>query len=117
MNDDQSFLNNIRQTLESSAEQLDADVTRRLRLARSKAVESYTEKQSYWKPAGGFALASMLLIAIGVWHFGGYERVDTLNGMSQAMEDLELIATSDSLQLYENLEFYQWLEIIEADAS
>jgi hypothetical protein len=34
----------------------------------------------------------------------------------QAMEDLELIASSDSLHLYENLEFYQWLEVIEGNA-
>jgi hypothetical protein len=32
------------------------------------------------------------------------------------VEDLELIASSDSLHLYQNLDFYQWLEVIEGDA-
>jgi hypothetical protein len=116
MNDEQSFINSTRQILDSSAEQLDADISRRLRLARAKALESYTQKHSFWKPAGGFALATMMLIAIGIWQFGGNERGNTLNGEAQAIEDLELIASSDSLQLYENLEFYQWLEVIEGDA-
>ncbi len=117
MNDEQSFISNIRQTLDLSAEQLDVDISRRLRLARAKAVERYTEKHSYWKPAGGFALASLLLVAIGVWQFGGFTDGNKFNGMPVAMDDLELIASSDSLQLYENLDFYQWLEVTNSDAS
>ncbi len=117
MNDEQSFLNNIRQALDNRTDQLDADISRQLRLARSRALESYQEKHSYWKPAGGFALATMLLAAIGVWQFGGQESgIERGNAMAQAMEDLELIATSDSLQLYEDLEFYQWLDVIEGNA-
>ncbi len=113
MNDEQSFFDNIRQTLDNSSDQLDADITRQLHLARYRALENYEEKHSYWKPAGGFALATMLLAAIGVWQFGGHERG---NGMAQTMDDLELIASSDSLQLYEDLEFYQWLDVIEDNA-
>lgn len=113
MNDDRSFTRSIRQVLDNSTEELDADISRRLRLARYRALESHEEKHSYWKPAGGFALASLLLVAIGVWQFGGNERG---NGITQGMEDLELIASSDSLQLYEDLEFYQWLDVVEGNA-
>jgi hypothetical protein len=116
MNDEQSFTNNIKQTLDSSAEQLDADISRRLRLARANALESYKEKHNIWKPAGSFALAGMLLVAIGVWQFSSNDDINTVDGMAQAMEDLELIASSDSLHLYQNLEFYQWLEVIKGDA-
>jgi hypothetical protein len=113
MNDDRSLTNSIRQVLDNSTEELDVDISRRLRLARYRALDSYEEKHSYWKPAGGFALASMLLVAIGVWLFGGNERG---NGMAQILEDLELIASSDSLQLYDDLEFYQWLDVVEDNA-
>ena len=113
MNDEQSFLNNIRQALDNSSESLDADITRQLSLARYRALEQYEQKHSYWRPAGGVALATMLLVAIGVWQFSGYERS---NGMAQNMDDLELMASSDSLQLYEDLEFYQWLDVIEDNA-
>ena len=112
MNDEQSFINNIKQALDSSAEHLDADISRRLRLARANALE----KLSFWKPAGSFALASMLLMAIGVWQFGSNEHSKSVDGMAQVVEDLELIASSDSLHLYQNLDFYQWLEVIEGDA-
>lgn len=117
MNDEQSFINNIKQTLDSSAEQLDADILRRLRIARANALDSHKERHSFWKPAGSFALASMLLVALGVWQFGSNESVNTIDGMAQGMEDLELIASSDSLHLYQDLEFYQWLEVIEGDTS
>ena len=113
MNDDRSFTSKVRQVLDTGTEELDTDISRRLRLARYQALESYEEKHSYWKPAGGFALATMLLAAIGVWQFGGTDRG---NGMAQTVEDLELIASSDSLQLYEDLEFYQWLDVIEDNA-
>jgi len=113
MNDDKSFTNSIRQVLDNSTEELNVDISRRLRLARYRALESYEAKHSYWKPAGGFALASMLLVAIGVWQFSGIEKG---NGMVQTMDVLELIASSDSLQLYEDLEFYQWLDVIEDNA-
>jgi len=121
MNDDRSFTSSIREVLDKSTGELDSDVSRRLRLARYRALERCEEKHSYWKPASGFALATMLLVAIGVWQFGGNERGDErLNergsGLAQTMEDLELIASSDSLQLYEDLEFYQWLDVIEGNA-
>ena len=121
MNDDRSFTSSIREVLDDSIGGLDNDVSRQLRLARYRALESYKEKHSYWKPAGGFALATMLLAAIGVWQFGGNERsIERANESStviaKTMEDLELIASSDSLQFYEDLEFYQWLDVIEGNA-
>ena len=117
MNDEQSFINHIKQVLDDDTEQLDADISRRLRLARAEAVESYTEKHFSWKPAGGFALATMLLVAIGVWQIGGNNLVNTTTTMPPAVDDLDLIASSDNLQLYQNLDFYQWLETVEGDAS
>ena len=121
MNDERSFTNSIRDRLDDSIETLDSDVSRRLRLARSRALDSYQEKHGYWKPAGGFALATMLLVAIGVWQFGGNEgNIEKLNnngiGIVQNMVDLEMIASSDSLQLIEDLEFYQWLDSLEGNA-
>lgn len=117
MNDEQSFINQIKQVLDEDTEQLDSDISRRLRLARAEAVESYTEKHFSWKPAGGFALATMLLVAIGVWQIDGNNPVNKTTTMPLAVEDLELIASSDNLQLYQNLDFYQWLETVEGDAS
>ena len=78
-------------------------------------------KHSYWKPAGGFAVAATLLVAIGVWQFGGNQQgIEEFSErgtiIAQNMEDLELIASSDSMQFYEDLEFYQWLDVLEGNA-
>lgn len=121
MNDDKSFTQNIQHALDNGIEELDADVSRRLRLARYQALEAYQEKHNYWKPASGFALATMLLVAIGVWQFGGNQRsIEQFNErdtvIAQSIEDLELIASSDSMQFYQDLEFYQWLDVIKGNA-
>ena len=121
MNDDKSFTQNIQHALDNGIEELDADVSRRLRLARYQALEAYQEKHNYWKPASGFALATMLLVAIGVWQFGGNQRsIEQFNErdtvIAQSNEDLELIASSDSMQFYQDLEFYQWLDVIKGNA-
>ena len=121
MNDDKSFARNIQHVLDNSTEELDADISQRLRLARYQALEAYQEKHSYWKPAGGFALATMLLVAIGVWQFGSKQQsIEKLNESEtvivQNIEDLELIASSDSMQFYQDLEFYQWLDVIEGNS-
>jgi hypothetical protein len=120
MNDDKSFTQNIQNALDNGIEELDADVSRRLRLARYQALEAYQEKHNYWKPASGFALATMLLVAIGVWQFGGNQRsIEQFNErdtvIAQSIEDLELIASSDSMQFYQDLEFYQWLDVVEGN--
>ena len=124
MNDDKSFKRHIKQELDNSTEELDSEITRRLRLARYQALEAYQESHSYWKPAGGFALATMLLVAIGVWQFSGKQQdIETINERDtviaqktvdlELIENLELIASSDSLQFYQDLEFYQWLDMLE----
>lgn len=121
MNDDKSFTQNIQHVLDHSSEELDADVARRLRLARHQALEAYQEKQNYWKPAAGFAVATMLLVAIGVWQFAGkqqdIEKLDQSETIiATNIEDLELIASSESMQFYQDLEFYQWLDTLEGNA-
>ncbi len=32
------------------------------------------------------------------------------NGLAREVEDLDLLSAGEELELYENLEFYQWLD-------
>ncbi len=94
--------------LDKSSDNLDAGLQSRLTQARYRALEQKS-KPSWWRewiprPAPGFALAACLLLAL----------VFTLNGPAQKqsgsnLEDLELLATTDQLELYEDMEFYAWL--------
>ncbi len=104
MQDDSKLNNWIRNTLDSSVDNLEPGINRRLQQARHAALKTGVKpRRSFWQPAGALILASILLLAV----FIRPERQSVPEPV--ALADLELITTDDSLQLYENLDFYQWL--------
>jgi len=104
MQDDSKLNKRIRTALDASVENLDPSVSRHLQQARHAALETAAKpRMPFWQPAGAFALASILLLSVFVWP-------DRQNMPEPAaLADLELITADDSLQLYEDLDFYQWL--------
>ncbi len=71
-----------------------------------QAVEKASQqgtKAHWWKPVAAFAVAASLVLAVIIWPSG------TEDMPTGELLDLELIAADDSLQLYEELDFYQWL--------
>jgi hypothetical protein len=56
-----------------------------------------------WPAAGGAVLASV--VAVTVWLGRVPEAID-LNGIN----DFEILTESDSIELYQEMEFLQWLE-------
>ncbi len=107
MQDDNKLNQRIRTALDASVDELDPDISRRLRQARHAALETATKpRPPFWQPAGAFALASILVLSIFLWPDRDTRQVAP---EAAALADLELITTNDSLQLYEDLDFYQWL--------
>ena len=55
-------------------------------------------------PAGAFAsvVATVLALTIMV--------ADSGNGLAKEVEDLEMLTAGEEIELYENLEFYLWLQ-------
>ena len=109
---DKITLNKINQALDSGAENLDADVSRRLRMARHEAVEQLAQREQkkpswhLWQPiAGGMALATVAAISIGI-NLSSHAVVEP-----DVFEDLTLLSASDEFELYEDMDFYYWLEI------
>lgn len=110
MQDDRKLNNWIRSTLDSSVEHLEPDINRRLQQARHAALETTAKpRMPFWQPAGALLLASVLLLIVFLW--------PKQQNMPEpvALADIDLITTGDSLQLYEDLDFYQWL--LERDSS
>ncbi len=104
MQGDRKRNNWIRSTLDSSADHLDPGINRRLQQARHAALEGTAKRHMpFWQPAGALLLASILLLTVFLWP----KRQNMPEPV--ALADMELITTRDSLQLYENLDFYQWL--------
>lgn len=103
MNDDE-LIKRITGELEAGSEQLDGATRSRLTQARHRALAARHRPVWIWPAAGGAVLASV--VAVTVW-MGGQapERVD-LN----AANDFEMLTQGDSLELYQDVEFLQWLE-------
>lgn len=111
MQDESKLKQKIRTALNTSVDNLDPEISRRLQQARHAALAKIEKpRMPFWQPAGAFALASILLLAVFVLPDRDHTAEIT------ALADLEFIAT-DSLQLYEELEFYQWLLENEINAS
>lgn len=114
--DEKRFLQEVKQALDASADELD-DLTRaRLRAARQRALDAAAGGKNgstlrWLLPAGGFAAATVATVVFLMLQAAPVEVVPPFsNG------DMELLTSVDSLGLLENLEFYEWLEAETADA-
>jgi hypothetical protein len=98
-----------RALFEDSVERLDARTRSKLTQARNRALDEVqtgaARRRWIWAPAGGFALAA--IVAVVMWSGGlrsGAEP-DVL-----ALEDIDIVADSENLDMLEDVEFYTWLE-------
>ncbi len=105
---------NIRQSLDESVDALDANTLSNIRQIRAQALDKVGKKARKkaegrdinWQRYlfGGLATACVMVLAV----------VLLLNSPSSMqpvpVDDMELISSSDNLELFEDLEFYEWLE-------
>ncbi|MBV8308557.1 MAG: hypothetical protein JO274_13855 [Gammaproteobacteria bacterium] len=108
------FERNARAVLEQSIARIDARTRSRLNQARQRAVES-TARRPWWRayalmPAG--ALAAALLVTVMLWHrVPAVHEPALLEGRVTAVEDLDLLADAEGLDLMEEWDssgFYEW---------
>jgi len=112
-----AFNHAVKKTLDDSQEQLDSATQLRLQAIRKEAIKQglgregmpHTNVGGNWPswvlPASGFAsIALVAVLTIGLWQQTGTEQNLLAN-----LEDMSLLIASDDLELYEELEFYQWL--------
>ncbi|MCW8899907.1 MAG: DUF3619 family protein [Gammaproteobacteria bacterium] len=109
------FLERACASLDERSQRVEPHIASRLRLARSQAIES---KQQHvyrgWMPAMASAFA--VVIAVGLW-FGSVNNQDIPqdNAIAQISyekhpADLDMLAVANGLELFQELEFYTWLE-------
>jgi len=103
---EQVFLQRVKDTLDRRAEELDAETLSALRLARHKALEVSPRRHRIWQPVGLAAVAAGIAIAVSL-----HLMQPTLTLTEPTLEDMALINAGDDLDLYENLDFYQWLAL------
>lgn len=103
---EQQLIEQLGQQLRDSEDELDELTAARLRAARQLALESVGQSRDryrYFLPAGGFAAASVAILAVMLWSGDRGMPVPALTA-----DDWEMIAEGD-LQLIEDFEFYDWL--------
>jgi hypothetical protein len=115
--DQDSWTSRARTLLDESAEGLDAATLSRLNRARQAALAQVRPRAAQrWLLPAGMASACLLLLAVVAWHVqgpGGAARLPELPfpaSASSASGDIDLVSSDDSLELYQDLEFYAWLD-------
>ena len=91
--------------LDASSESLDAATLSKLRQARQRALAPVKKPgATWWLPAGAATAASV--VAITTFWIGVMAPQARVHGL----EDLEILVAADNTELYEQLDFYDWLE-------
>jgi cytochrome c-type biogenesis protein CcmH/NrfG len=109
------FERNARAVLEESVTRIDARTRSRLNQARQLALEAVSAPHRPWwrsfalMPAG--AVAAALLLAVMLWQREPtVHQPPLLEGRVTAVEDMDLLADADGLDLIEGWDgpFYEW---------
>ncbi len=116
---DDALLQSIRQQLDEHAEGLDAATASRLHSARNRALETaqqsslrrwFLTQPVLWASSSIAAAALAVVVLIG----NPTSHIAPLNGniplaAIQTDTDLEMLASTDGLDLYQDIDFYMWL--------
>lgn len=98
-----------RTLFDGSVERLDARTRSKLTHARNRAVDEAkhgaAQRRWIWAPAGGFAAAA--LVAVVLWPGAG--KMPSEAG-AVPLEDFDIVADGESLEMLQDVEFYVWLE-------
>jgi hypothetical protein len=115
--DDHGWVSRTKVLLDESAEGLDAATLSRLNRARQAALARARPRVApRWFLPAGLASACVLLLAVTAWHSympAGTARLPELPFTASASPnggDIDLVSSDDSLELYQDLEFYAWLD-------
>lgn len=111
-NNDEAFLDRVRQELDRSCDRLDGHTQSRLNSIRHAAVEQGRRPgRALLAPFGGLVTACVLVLVVSVvYQQRPQTPAQSIPDNGTAIEDLDILTSAESLEFYEDLEFYQWLE-------
>ena len=112
--DNDDFAARAKGAFDDSVERLDAAALSRLNQGRHAAIEQLASGNSKtawmrWAPAGGVAAAA--LITMIVMRAPEIESIPV-----EVVSDFEILLQGESLEMFEDLEFYSWMDDAELDA-
>ena len=119
MNGDESKQNRLvglKGALDESCERLDANTLTQLKAGRLRALElaerrnSLFSRRPHWLTAGGLATTALLVVMVTGWFVASRQ-----SRPAQQLDDLEIMAAQEQLELYADLDFYRWLPADEVE--
>jgi len=111
------LLEKAKDLLNLGVESLGPQTERQLGDIRIRALSAAEEKRPgsfsprRWVMVGGLAAATMAAVALFFWLSPSPESLPTGH-----VEDLEIITSKERMDLYQNMDFYRWLETTENGA-
>ncbi len=101
---EQKLIDFAKQTLDHSIKNLDQGTLSRLQSARQTVCSNASEPDSWLRPAWAIAAACLVIFTIALWNTDSPKVTATL-----PIEDVEILASANGWEFYEDLEFYSWL--------
>lgn len=102
---DERFVASARETLERGAAELAPATLARLRQARLQALEARPRRRPWLVWAGGLATAAAAILVVALWWPTGHSP----RHHEAFLDEVELLTAGESLDVYDDLEFYRWL--------
>ncbi len=109
---DDKFADKAKSLFDDSVDSIDAATLSTLNQGRHRALEELKAGPSplwRWAPAAGVATAVLVAVMVTLPEQQG---VDT---MPQSVADMEILLGEDSIEMFEDLEFYAFIDILEQE--
>ena len=102
---------------DGGVEQLDARTRSRLTQARNRALDELRRgsAQRRWLTAPIGALAAAVIVAVTLALWPGLQRAPA--DASDSLEDVDIVADAENLDMLEDVDFYLWLDDSKPDQS
>ncbi len=112
--ENEDFAAQAKGAFDDSVERLDATALSGLNQGRHAALEQLASGSSKaawmrWVPAGGVAAAALITMIV-------MRGPEIENMPVEVASDFEILLQGESLEMFEDLEFYNWMDVAEIDA-
>ncbi len=110
-NHEQEFLKSVQKTLHAATTELDEKTCSALRDIRDTALHSPPPATKWiWLGSVGAITAGVSILAFSLLVAQPEPQPSSINNSLSFIEDLELISSAGDFELYDNLDFYLWLD-------